>query len=136
MGLQYKNEHGDLPITLTVPNDASVKGYLVTNCVAANHDGSGIQQVTVDHDTVRLAQFLLAADNDVTHAETGNGSVPYGAMGQSYFERERGGGGALISVIPVTRKVIEALGTWLAPGDVFMMTGTNCRGSISYQEEI
>lgn len=138
MGLQYQNEHGDCPITLTVPNDASVKGWLITKCVVANQGGDGaIRGVTVTHDTVELASFYLAAANDMDPpVSTANGSVVYGSFGQGYFEREIGGGGATVAVIPKTRDVREAAGVWLAPGDVLQVAGTNCRASVTYQEEI
>lgn len=134
MGLQYKNEHGDCPITLTVPNDGSVKGWLVTKCVAANHDASAFQVVTVTHDTVKLAQIGLAQNNNTVYTET-NGSKPASGWGDGYTEYDIGSA-KVDSLSPVTRDIRQAAGVWLAPGDTFQVAGTNCRASVTYMEEI
>lgn len=136
MGLQYQNEHGDCPITLTVPNDASVKGWLITKCVVANHDSSGPQIVVVTHDTVKIAQFELAhALHQGSNYSQENGNRPSSTGADAYFA-EFIGNSNVISYEPVTKDVRQAAGLWLAPGDTFQVTGTNCRASVSYLEEI
>lgn len=135
MGLQYKNEHGDCPITLTVPA-SGVRGYLITKCVAANHDGTNMQLVTVAHDTVLLSSIYLAADNADEYAEV-NTAVPFGALGDGYTERQvTFGAGAFAAAIPKTRDIRQAAGVWLAPGETLQVTGTNCRASVTYLEEV
>lgn len=136
MGLQYKNEHGDCPVTLNVPNDGSVRGWLVTKCVVENHDGTNMQGVSVTHDTVVLSSIYLAADNTDEYAEV-NSAVPFGALGDEYTERQiTFGAGAFAAAIPRTRDIRQAAGVWLAPGDSFTVAGTNCRASVTFLEEI
>lgn len=136
MGLQYKRVRGDCPITITVPNDGSVRGYLITKCVVANHDGSGPQTVVVAHDTVKLAEFQLAhALHQADYAETGSGNRPASTGADTYFA-EFIGNANVVSYEPVAKDVRQAAGVWLAPGDTFQVTGTNCRGSVTYFEEI
>lgn len=136
MGLQYQRVRGDCPITITVPNDGSVRGYLITKCVVANQGGgSAAQGVTVTHDTVQLASLYLAPVNG-DNLTSINGAALYGGFGNQYFEKEIDGGGATVSILPKTKDIREAAGVWLAPGDVFMVAGTGCKGSVSYFEEI
>lgn len=136
MGLQYKNEHGDCPITLTVPG-SGVRGYLVTKCVVEN-DGSGPQEVIVAHDTVTLDDFWLAHNTggaDITTSPFTSGAIGGASFTGDSAEHWPTGVDRFV-VIPRAKDVRKAAGVWIGPGESFTVTGTDCRASVTYLEEI